>query len=205
MSELEARFDATTLELAGKTLVEASAGTGKTHAITTLVVRLVLERELEPSEILIMTFTEAATAELRTRVRRRLLRALAVLEGAAIDREEDPELFAVCERHAGEAGRERMRRAVDNVDEAPITTIHGFCHRVLHEQALGTGTAFASELVPDLEELYDDVLYDFWHARVAGSWRICRRRRSRPIGCGGYSRSEGVIRARGCCRTLPIR
>jgi exodeoxyribonuclease V beta subunit len=169
MSELEARFDATTLELAGKTLVEASAGTGKTHAITTLVVRLVLERELEPSEILIMTFTEAATAELRTRVRRRLLRALAVLEGAAIDREEDPELFAVCERHAGEAGRERMRRAVDNVDEAPITTIHGFCHRVLHEQALGTGTAFASELVPDLEELYDDVLYDFWHARVADS------------------------------------
>ena len=87
MSETE-RFDATTLELSGKTLVEASAGTGKTHAITTLVVRLVLERELEPSEILVMTFTEAATAELRTRVRRRLLRALAVLEGTAVDREE---------------------------------------------------------------------------------------------------------------------
>ena len=176
MSEADTpRFDATTLELAGKTLVQASAGTGKTHAITTLVLRLVLERELEPSEILVMTFTEAATAELRTRVRRRLIRALSVLEGVPGERADDPELYAVCERHAGPAALERMRRAVDNVDEAPITTIHGFCHRVLHDQALGTGTAFASELVPDLEELYDDVLYDFWHARVADSAELVAR------------------------------
>jgi exodeoxyribonuclease V beta subunit len=162
------RFDALRVELSGKTVVEASAGTGKTHAITTLVLRLVLEAKLEPFEILVMTFTEAATAELRARVRRRLGLALAVLRGALpLGASGDPELDALCEKHAGPAALERLTRAVDNIDEAPITTIHGFCHRVLHEQALGTKTRFSAELVTDLEELYDDVLYDFWHARVA--------------------------------------
>ncbi|HEY3498229.1 MAG TPA: UvrD-helicase domain-containing protein [Polyangiaceae bacterium] len=162
------RFDALRVELAGKIVVEASAGTGKTHAITTLVLRLVLESKLEPFEILVMTFTEAATAELRTRIRRRLGLALGVLSGSIAPAElDDPELAALCEKHAGPEALERMKRAVDNADEAPITTIHGFCHRVLHDQALGTKTRFSAELVPDLEELYDDVLYDFWHARVA--------------------------------------
>ena len=162
------RFDALRVELAGKIVVEASAGTGKTHAITQLVVRLVLESKLEPFEILVMTFTEAATAELRTRIRRRLGLALAVLSGTISATEvDDPELVALCEMHAGPEAVERMKRAVDNADEAPITTIHGFCHRVLHDQALGTKTRFSAELVPDLEELYDDVLYDYWHSRVA--------------------------------------
>jgi exodeoxyribonuclease V beta subunit len=169
MSTLELpRFDALRVELAGKTVVEASAGTGKTHAITTLVLRLVLEAKLEPREILVMTFTEAATAELRARIRRRLGLALAVLRGNLSPAElDDPELFAICEKHGDSGALERMTRALDNVDEAPITTIHGFCHRVLHDQALGTKTRFSAELVPDLEELYDDVLYDFWHQRVA--------------------------------------
>ncbi|MSP24476.1 MAG: hypothetical protein EXR75_04795 [Myxococcales bacterium] len=65
-------FDAATVPLSGRNVVEASAGTGKTHAITTLVVRLVLERALALDEILIVTFTEAAASELRRRVRARL-------------------------------------------------------------------------------------------------------------------------------------
>jgi exodeoxyribonuclease V beta subunit len=66
-------FDPVRVPLSGKTLVEASAGTGKTHAITTLFLRLVVEQERLPSEILVVTFTEAATAELRGRIRRALL------------------------------------------------------------------------------------------------------------------------------------
>jgi exodeoxyribonuclease V beta subunit len=161
-------FDAATLELGGTSLVEASAGTGKTHAITLLVVRLILERQLEPSEILVMTFTEAATAELRVRIRRRLHHALDVLRGQPGElAETDPDLVRVCERFRDAASLERLKRAVLGLDEAPITTIHGFCHRVLYDHALRTDAPYGAELVKDLEELDEDVIYDFWHRYVA--------------------------------------
>jgi exodeoxyribonuclease V beta subunit len=156
-----------TLELGGTVLVEASAGTGKTHAITLLVLRLVLERELAPAEILVMTFTEAATAELRVRIRRRLHQALELLSGHAPAAAADADLLRVCERHRDSASLERLKRAVAELDEAPITTIHGFCHRVLHDHALRAGTPYGAELAKDLEELDEDVIYDFWHRYVA--------------------------------------
>ncbi|HEX2882498.1 MAG TPA: UvrD-helicase domain-containing protein, partial [Polyangiaceae bacterium] len=61
-------FNAASIVLTGKNLIEASAGTGKTYAITTLFVRLLLEKHLNPADILVVTFTEAATLELRERV-----------------------------------------------------------------------------------------------------------------------------------------
>jgi exodeoxyribonuclease V beta subunit len=165
MSEL---FDVVSLSLDGTTLVEASAGTGKTHAITLLVLRLVLERGLAPSEILVMTFTEAATAELRVRIRRRLHQALELLEsGPGTPGQYEPELVRVCAPHANAEGRGRLARAVADLDEAPITTIHGFCHRVLHDHALRTGARYGAELARDLEDLDEDVIYDFWHRYVA--------------------------------------
>jgi exodeoxyribonuclease V beta subunit len=161
-------FDAVTLKLAGTSLVEASAGTGKTHAITLLVLRLVLEKELAPSEILVMTFTEAATAELRVRIRRRLHQALEVLAGNAGElAKTEPDLLRICDAHRDAASLERLKRAVAELDEAPITTIHGFCHRVLHDHALRTGVLYGAELAKDLEELDEDVIYDFWHRYVA--------------------------------------
>jgi exodeoxyribonuclease V beta subunit len=161
-------FEAATIELAGTLLVEASAGTGKTHAITLLVVRLVLEQGLEPSQILVMTFTEAATAELRVRIRRQLHRALEIVTSGARDlAATDPELVKICEKHATAAGLDRLKRALAGLDEASITTIHGFCRRVLQEHALRTGARYGAELVKDLEELDEDIVYDFWHAYVA--------------------------------------
>ncbi len=62
------------------TLVEASAGTGKTYTITTYFVRAILERGLTPEQILVVTYTKAATAELRDRSRKRILQAIALLE-----------------------------------------------------------------------------------------------------------------------------
>jgi exodeoxyribonuclease V beta subunit len=160
-------FDPVTLELGGTVLVEASAGTGKTHAITLLVLRLVLERELAPSEIVVMTFTEAATAELRVRIRRRLHQALELVAGNGETTAFDADLRRLCERHRDAASLERLKRAVAELDEAPITTIHGFCHRVLHDHALRAGAPYGAELARDLEELDEDVIYDFWHRYVA--------------------------------------
>ena len=109
MTELDERFDPVGIELKGTALVEASAGTGKTHAITLLVVRLVLEAGLEPSQILVMTFTEAATAELRVRIRRQLYRALDVLSGRLGElATTDPELVRICNQ-AGPLGLGRLR------------------------------------------------------------------------------------------------
>jgi exodeoxyribonuclease V beta subunit len=165
-------FDPVTLELGGTVLVEASAGTGKTHAITLLLLRLVLERELMPSEILVMTFTEAATAELRVRIRRRLQQALELLTSAAspgsgAPAAADPDVTRIIAHHADAQSLGRLKRAVAELDEAPITTIHGFCHRVLHDHALRAGAPYGAELAKDLEELDEDVIYDFWHRYVA--------------------------------------
>src|SRR6186713_726729 len=141
-------FDAETVVLSGKNLVEASAGTGKTHAVATLFRRLV-EQGTDASAILVVTFTEAATSELRERVRSELVRRAAEAPGTSAP-----------------AALERVRRALESIDEAPISTIHGFCQRVLGEYALKSGVSFGAELVPDLEELYDDVLHDFWSAHL---------------------------------------
>ncbi len=144
-------FAAESAPLSGNVLVEASAGTGKTYAITTLVLRLLLETELTIDQILVVTFTEAATAELRGRIRARLRRALAE------SRDDD--------------ARRRLSRALQHVDEAPVHTIHGFCHRVLGDCAFDSGVQFDAELLSDDKPLRDDVLLDFWTAELAGESR----------------------------------
>jgi exodeoxyribonuclease V beta subunit len=152
MSAESQPFDVDRIELSGKNLVEASAGTGKTYAVATLFRRLVVERGFDVSSILVVTFTEAATTELRERVRGELVkRSSGVGDGATASE------------------RERLRRALENIDEAPISTIHGFCQRVLGDYALKSGVSFGAELVPDLEDLYDDVLYDFWNMAVTNA------------------------------------
>ncbi|MBI3203981.1 MAG: exodeoxyribonuclease V subunit beta [Myxococcales bacterium] len=172
-------FDAVAISLDGKNLVEASAGTGKTYAITTLFVRLLLESKLDPSEILVVTFTEAATAELRDRVRGRIVEAEAAFCSALAGQTPKDDALAELAKRRGSAldgDLKRLRRAIENIDEAPISTIHGFCQRVLHDNAFGTRVPFGAELIPDLSDLYDDVLYDLWLGRVAhGSPGLARQ------------------------------
>ncbi|HTM45473.1 MAG TPA: UvrD-helicase domain-containing protein, partial [Polyangiaceae bacterium] len=172
MTDKSSRFDVETVALRGKNLVEASAGTGKTHAITFLVVRLVLEEELQPKDIAVVTFTEAATAELRDRVRAQLAKAEQIFDlaaqGAPLPKNDFTQLVQRRKKTLLQDAQ-RLREAVENVDQAAISTIHGFCQRLLHDSALKTRTAFDVELVPDLNDLRDDVLYDFWHRRIAPS------------------------------------
>ena len=163
-------FDPITVPLRGTSLVEASAGTGKTFTITTLVVRLLLEEQLGIDQILIVTFTEAAAAELRERVRARLIEAAAAYaDPDAVD----PGLSRLIKRRleAGlrEADERRLLASVRAFDEAAISTIHGFCHRVLSDSALQSGVPFDTELVVDDQPLLEEAVRDFWARELYGS------------------------------------
>ena len=188
------RFDALTVPLDGANLVEASAGTGKTFAITTLVVRLLLERKLTIDQILVMTFTEAATIELRGRVRARLRQALAAFERG----EAEGELGALVSASTEPlVDQKRLALALQHVDEAPIHTIHGFCHRVLTDSAFDSGVQFDAELQTDDTPLRDEVLLDFWTAELSGASRAVVRqlRRARMVPSQTRGLADAVLRA----------
>ncbi|MBL4848704.1 MAG: exodeoxyribonuclease V subunit beta [Planctomycetes bacterium] len=154
----------------GVTLIEASAGTGKTYTITTLVLKLLIEVGLSITQILVVTFTEAATAELRDRVRARLRAALLAYQGSWPAK--DPWLKGFVEERqaAGEADGdvERIQAGLAEFDQATIATIHGFCMRMLQENAFESGIRFDAELMTSMRELIDEVAADFWTLRMSG-------------------------------------
>ena len=158
--------DPLALDLGGLHLIEASAGTGKTYTIAHLVLRLV-EAGLEMSQILVLTFTEAATQELRDRIARRLREALDLLDGHG---SKDPVLVAwaaaLAERDLAHA---RVEQAIADLDRSAIYTIHGFCQRVLRDYAFESGTPFDAELIQDESELRQTAAQDFWRRRLGRS------------------------------------
>ncbi len=164
-------LDPATIPLSGVRLVEASAGTGKTHAIATLFVRALVELELGVDEILVVTFTEAAAAELRDRIRGRLRNAIAAW--AAEDGAVDPDLarLAQARRRAGRTAGdlERLVASLRAFDLASISTIHGFCQRVLHSSAFETGVPLSTELVTDETHLVDMAVRDYWARELYGA------------------------------------
>ncbi|KAF1712299.1 exodeoxyribonuclease V subunit beta [Pseudoxanthomonas kalamensis DSM 18571] len=163
------------LPLDGVQAIEASAGTGKTFALATLVVRLVVERGLRIEHILAVTFTEAATQELRARIRARLLLAVSLADAAA--GQETPEAAltrAILDAHVARSGesrdalRRRLRVAAEDIDLASVFTIHGFCARVLREHALESGHGFgAPELLANDAPLRQQIAADLWRAQGA--------------------------------------
>jgi exodeoxyribonuclease V beta subunit len=155
-------FSVTEIPLRGRNLVDASAGTGKTYAIATLFVRLLLETEHSPTQLLVVTFTEAATAELRDRIRKRVRECLL----AATSRSEvdlDPALVEIIAR-AGDRERSvgRLREALYDFDNVEISTIHGFCQRMLMERALESDVTFNSQLYGDARPMIDELILDYW-------------------------------------------
>jgi len=162
----------------GVQLIEASAGTGKTFTLATLYARLVIEAGLPVSSILAVTFTEAATKELRDRLRARLVLAQQVLEST--DEEDDDEqtrltrhlVLAGIAREGASALRRRLRLAGEQMDLAPIHTIHGFCRRALADHALEAGQPLLErELIENEAALRRELALEFWreHSRVADS------------------------------------
>ncbi|NMG55283.1 exodeoxyribonuclease V subunit beta [Aromatoleum aromaticum] len=156
--------------LDGIRLIEASAGTGKTWNICGLFLRLLVERELPVDAILVVTFTRAATAELKSRVRERIAGTLAYLDGTAADG--DPfvaQLVAALEARAIARAqiRERLDLALQTFDEAAIFTIHGYCQRALADTPFAAALPFALELAEDDLELRLEAARDFWRREIA--------------------------------------
>lgn len=157
-------LDPIALPLEGRVLIEASAGTGKTYTITTLVIRLLLERRLRVGEILVVTFTTAATAELRDRIRERIRSALETLTSATPTG--DPLFDRYLEgRRASpyvKADREQLVAALNDFDEASVYTLHGFAQRMLREHAFESRVDLELELLTDSNELSLELAHDFW-------------------------------------------
>ncbi|PKM18440.1 MAG: exodeoxyribonuclease V subunit beta [Gammaproteobacteria bacterium HGW-Gammaproteobacteria-15] len=175
-------LDALSFPLSGSRLIEASAGTGKTYTLAALYLRLVLghganvtdgsanteqaasgfNRPLLPPEILVVTFTRAATAELRDRIRSRLVEAAAAFRSGSAEElflasllaEYRPEQFAAC--------ASRLSSAAEWMDEAAIFTIHGWCQRMLAEHAFDSGMSFAEALSDDNQQLLHTLACDYW-------------------------------------------
>lgn len=145
--------------LRGISLIEASAGTGKTYTIAGLFVRLLLAEGLTVEQILVTTFTEAATAELRDRIRRRLRQAEEAFERGA---SADPFLHALLEAHRPADALPQLRAALRDFDQATISTIHGFCQRMLREHAFESRLLFDTELITDQRPLLIETVEDFW-------------------------------------------
>ena len=164
MNQSTNRLDLFSVPLRGTQAIEASAGTGKTWTITGLYIRLLLEESLEVSQILVVTYTKAATAELRTRIRGRLVEVAAALAGGTISDE-------FCRRlveSISDPRRARLlcERALRQLDEASVFTIHGFCQRALEDAAFESGSPFASEMIQDQSVWVRECVEDFWRRSV---------------------------------------
>ena len=170
------RFDANTYPLTpGVRLLEASAGTGKTFALAHLVLRLVTEQGLNLDQLLVVTFTEAAADELRDRIGRRLDAALQGLLHKERSSTLLPETDAVLQNWLEQHGQDSQQRrllasrlleALEALERADITTIHGFCRRSLRRQALQNGQAIDLALDDDPQTLTVQVAHDLWREEV---------------------------------------
>jgi exodeoxyribonuclease V beta subunit len=155
----------------GVTVLEASAGTGKTYTIAALVARYVAQG-VPLSEIMAVTFTRMATGELRDRVRERLVTAHRHLdrlltEGVAVPAED--EVAGLLAGGSTEQVALRCRllaEAASSFDEATITTTHGFCQLVLSSMGVSGGASSADGLLEDTSELIDQVVDDLFLERA---------------------------------------
>ncbi len=189
-------FDPMTGPVTGTHLIEASAGAGKTHAIASLYARLVVETGLSVREILVVTYTQAATAELTARIRQTLAAVLAAVDG---DPGTDSVIATLAGRLAGDSDAvRRVRQAISDFDEAAIHTIHGFCHRLLQENAFETGVPFDAELVSDTLPYVTRTAADFWRRRIYPlPGLVTRRIESLTGGPAHFVRRYNVLNARG--------
>ena len=155
-----------TFPLKGMQLIEASAGTGKTYTITALYLRLLLgqgdisDTPLGTDQILVVTFTEAATEELRDRIRSRIVDARNAFLLAEVS---DPFLAQLKQNTTDiTQALKLLEQAIRQMDEAAIFTIHGFCQRMLKQHAFESGSLFDNELTQDDQSLIRSAVIDFW-------------------------------------------
>jgi len=165
------------IELSGINLIEASAGTGKTYNITTLYIRALIEKQWPVSKILVVTYTEAATKELKERILDRIRAAYKTLKtGIPVGNEQDFQRKLLAQVAHPETACERLQQAMRNFDDAAIYTIHGFCYQALQEQAMASGTSYDAEMIGDDTELIQDAVDDYWRKWVERGSKDNRKR-----------------------------
>ena len=155
----------------GTNLIEANAGTGKTYTITALFLRLLLERGLNPDNILAVTFTNAAVYELKERIRLRIYDALKIfaynekLPEKVKDKfyKRDPFLLELYENQKDKKRAFKLlSAALTEFDTASVFTIHGFCRRILEENSFESGALFNTLLVTETDPFIIEIAEDFW-------------------------------------------
>ncbi|AWX15973.1 exodeoxyribonuclease V subunit beta [Mergibacter septicus] len=164
------------LPLASTSLIEASAGTGKTYTMVSLYLRLLLQAGENPfpqlltvEQILVVTFTKDATQELRERIRCRIKEVkhyfqLYQQQDHCLEIEQDPFLQALVNslKHQLPQAIARLQLAEQSMDRAAIFTIHGFCQRMLLQFAFDSGIHFNLEMNPDNQSLLQRLSKQLW-------------------------------------------
>ena len=159
------KLDSIICPLHGTNIIEASAGTGKTYNIENLYARLILQEGFTVDSILVVTFTEAATKELKERIRNILHDIQAFLNGDTDAQDRVKEIVQnskLSVQHSTSTMQKRISSALINFDEAAIHTIHGFCNRILNDNSFESGILFNTELETNPEPIVQDIVEDFW-------------------------------------------
>ena len=159
------KLDPYTIPLESINLIEASAGTGKSWTVTYLYLRLLLEKNLTVDQILVVTFTDAATKELRDDIRERIVGALQAFEDKISEKgypDNGEYIQLINSSDDCDASIRQLNRAKLSMDEAAVFTIHSFCQRSLSENAFEACLPFASELMADDSEIMQKLTDDFW-------------------------------------------
>lgn len=160
----------------GPHLVSASAGTGKTYNIQNIFTRLILDFGMDVSEILIVTFTEAATAELKRRIRDILFDIHSALVGSTKPQDVSDQvraLLAATQISVEDITSPQTKRAIQQItkalyrmDMASIFTIHAFCRHCLNRYAFETRFPFQINRISSSEDTLQNLCTDFWFSQV---------------------------------------
>nr|WP_185967915.1 exodeoxyribonuclease V subunit beta [Thalassotalea sp. PS06] len=158
------------IPLSGSHLIEASAGTGKTYNITRIYLRLLLEKGLSVENILVMTFTKAATEEIRGRIDEFLRQAFTHWDQWTQD-VSNPLFYELGQKIPADKAKLALKLALLQLDDAAIFTIHGFCKRVLSQHAFASGVSFNAAMETDDQEYYLQTIQDLYRRLAAGEER----------------------------------
>ena len=160
-------FDPLHAPIRGSSLIEASAGTWKTWNIAALYLRLLLQEKRDVAQILVVTYTRAATAELKTRLRSSISQALYYAQSEEVETDDFVKSLFDGLNYPKQEQILRLQAALNHFDKACIYTIHGFCQRVLQEFAFSCASPFEMELVSENDEVLQTLTEDFWRENVS--------------------------------------
>ena len=164
------KFDVLNIPLQGNKLIEASAGTGKTYSIAVLVLRLLLEKNIRIEQILMVTFTNAAVAEMEIRIRQFLRLALNIVQNDTGTETGDPTILKLIDKAVKQKGKTETAKLLSNAilfsDESSIFTIHSFCQQILSEYAFETRQLFNVEITEDQSGIIEEAVNNYWRSNI---------------------------------------